>query len=838
MEKKIKIKSSSLTPLNEALQKLKLNDTITDFTPVIVEADGKFTSIMNTKEDFNPNDLGSAFETQEQSEEQKETKEQLLNKAKDALKQTLTNSEELNSILKKIQDLAKEDNYNTWEVNKEHNTATLKSKNAMIFKQNNNLCLSHNGKIELFHSVNELHDWLKEKGYPLPGKDIVIHESVQVKETEERNWLDLLNDFKKKELINKSKEPIDKYENDILSDDTYAEYQAKIDRYNELDKKLNDPEREAVLYLASLQSALADCENRSNTIQRNLLKIQEERDKYKNAWKDNPARLKKLLDDLDKKENELLEKQLEISGKKEYEKDSNNRIKKDENGKWIVKNKIVGEKEELHNDIIEAEKRLEEIRNNRKNDNSPEALEYKELSKDIKEIKNLVHRHFQSLSQRKMDKVRDDFVALSKPIAKDILQADKRNKLVIKPNRSLLHKEEDVEECCGGTCVSTTALGPATIYTANKKKEAKEEELQESFPSLIPGEDKVYEGRRPAVNKFLTWFKRNQKAIESGEIKLPDDFENIFDNLIEPTFMNNASDSVSKVWNKIILNRLEPLAANLANKNKIPEKTILQNLVDNPNEKICIALSQELNSKLPNTEEYDFGKVQLIPGKPLLLVSKKADDVNNPNYIQRQNWQKAWYQAKIGGDSDKSEVMVKTFNNLKNFVKNSQTTSEFTPEELDLIKKYNLQSKTEAIFESASKYPWLNKILNQRLVEDDSPADFATGSPISSDIGSTDTSTSSATSTTSTTTDNTSATPDIDFGDASADNTPGFGDINIDAGGYSPDEGNEEAAPIPTAPEYKIIDVLLNDDNNDVKVKVQNIETKETELKDLEDIDV
>ena len=127
MEKKIKIKSASLTPLNETLQKLKLNDTIKDFTPVIVEADGKFTSIMNAKEEFNPNDLGSSFETEEQSEEQKETKEQLLNKAKDALKQTLTNSKELNTILQKIQDLSKEDSFNTWELNKEQNAATLKS---------------------------------------------------------------------------------------------------------------------------------------------------------------------------------------------------------------------------------------------------------------------------------------------------------------------------------------------------------------------------------------------------------------------------------------------------------------------------------------------------------------------------------------------------------------------------------------------------------------------------------------------------------------------------------------------------------------------------------------
>ena len=226
MEKKIKIKSTSLNPLNEALQKLKLNDTIKDFTPVIVEADGKFTSILNTKDEFNPNDISSVFETEEvENEEQKETKEQLLNKAKDALKQTLTNSKELNNILQKIQDLSKETGFNTWELTKEKNTASLKSKNATIFKQNNNLCLSHNGKIELFRSVPELHKWLKEKGYPLPGNDIVIHESVEVKEEEDRNWFDLLNDYNDKKKANLDKTLDKTY--DRLDTDTYNTYNKK-----------------------------------------------------------------------------------------------------------------------------------------------------------------------------------------------------------------------------------------------------------------------------------------------------------------------------------------------------------------------------------------------------------------------------------------------------------------------------------------------------------------------------------------------------------------------------------------------------------------------------------
>lgn len=644
MEKKIKIKSTSLNPLNEALQKLKLNDTIKDFTPVIVEADGKFTSILNTKDEFNPNDISSVFETEEvESEEQKETKEQLLNKAKDALKQTLTNSKELNNILQKIQDLSKETGFNTWELNKEKNTASLKSKNAMIFKQNNNLCLSHNGKIELFRSVPELHKWLKEKGYPLPGNDIVIHESVEVKE-DGRNWFDLLNSY---------------------NDKKKAEYTP-----------------------------------------------------------------------------------------------------------------------------VASDK------------NSPDLLNQ----------------------------------SLGKPIPKEILQADKNKKAVTNPNRKFLQKDTDVDECCGGACVGTAALGPAVAYTTTKKKNEEKEDanLQESFKSLIPGDNKLYPGKREAVNKFLTWYKRNKPSIESGEIKLPSDIEEQFDSIIEPTFLNNASDSVSRVWSKLIINRLTPVAQKLSAAKKIPEEKILAILMDNPNQQICDLLSAELNSYIPNDEEYNFGKVELIPGNSLADYTK-----DNPNYQQRKNWQDAYYQAKNGGKIDKTEVMIKTFNDLKKFIKQPKIdASQYTPEELELIQKYNLGNvKTESIiFESAKNYPWLNKILGQRLTEDDSPADFATGSPISSD-----TDNSGIVTSTSPTTDTTNNSPDVDIssdlgGDTSNEN-PSFGDINISTG-YSPDDNIEEA-PVPiNAPEYKIIDVLINDDNNDIKVKVQDIDTKETKIKDLEDIDV
>lgn len=774
MEKKIKIKSASLTPLNETLQKLKLNDTIIDFTPVIVEADGKFTSIMKAKEEFNPNNISSTFETEEQSEEQKETKEQLLNQAKDALKQTLTNSKELNDILKKIQDLSKEDSYNVWELNKEKNTATLKSKNATIFKQNNNLCLAHNGKIELFKSVPELHEWLKDKGYPLPGNNIIIHESVEVKETEERNWLDLLNDYNNNKKKDDLTSGIDQLKKNSLDNDTLENYQTYLNDYI---KKYVSPVRE-----------ISDL----------------------NAEK---KILNKQIDYADGVLNNIVS-QLAIPGKispEDYEKT----LKRRDNIEDIISDGLAR--------LKGIDKKIKELSTNLKEPSKGETYHFHNIQDLISKDREARHREAPN-----PDKLTQ---GLGKIIDKQILQADKNSKPVVKPNRSLLKKEAEVEEC-SGACVSTAALGPAVAYATypKKKEEVAEEELQEAaMASIIPNEHKMYGDTRQAVNAFLTWYKRNASSIKDGNIKLPDDFINTFDNIIVPKFTNNSSDSMSKTWLKIIMNRLKPLADKISRSKNISEDIVLENLITKPNDKICEALEMELNSFIPDDEKYAFGKVKLIPGESLLLTAK-----GSPNFDQRLKWQKAGFQAKLDGNAP-AEATVKAFSDLKNFVDNNlRNNYNFTAEQLDLIKKYNLKPQAESIFESAKKYPWLNKLMGQRLVEDDTPADFATGSPISSDMNNTNT------TSTQTTTDNTisSDIPDIDLGGDAGNEVGSFGDINIDAGGYSPDEVEDAEMPIPDMPEYKIIDVLLNDDNNDVKVKIQNQDTKETEIKDLEDIDV
>lgn len=173
MSNTFKVKSKFLNSLNETLQQMIVKNEITVLKSPIMEADGNFTSIVQSSKDL---------ESQEQTDVSVEKeniakKEELTKAAIEKIKDTLSISDELQSILNKIKKLNDETGINEWKINEEDNTATLAGKNARIFKQNENLCLSYNNKIHIFKSVSELHDWLKENNLPLP-KNISLHESL------------------------------------------------------------------------------------------------------------------------------------------------------------------------------------------------------------------------------------------------------------------------------------------------------------------------------------------------------------------------------------------------------------------------------------------------------------------------------------------------------------------------------------------------------------------------------------------------------------------------------------------------------------------------------------
>ena len=147
----------------------------------------EFTSVNTNENEFDPSKVTSDIFNDEKesslSEEDEIKKNRLTKDVINKINKSISLNKEVQDILDEIREINNGNDYNNWVVNKEGNTATLASKNAKIFKQNLNLCLSHDNKIEVFKSVCELHQWLKDHNYPMP-KNIQLHESVNLKEEE------------------------------------------------------------------------------------------------------------------------------------------------------------------------------------------------------------------------------------------------------------------------------------------------------------------------------------------------------------------------------------------------------------------------------------------------------------------------------------------------------------------------------------------------------------------------------------------------------------------------------------------------------------------------------
>lgn len=832
MEKTVKIRSSFLSTLNEALQKMKLNDTVKEFTPVIVEADGKFSSIVKANDDFDPSQLGMEVDSAEETEEQKETKDQLLNKAKDSLKQTLTASSNLHDILQKIADLSKETKSNTWKVNKEGNTASLDGKNMKIFKQNNYICLSHNGKIELFHSVQELRNWLKENNYPLPDESIVIHESVEIKE-EGRNWLDLLN---KKKDAEKSKSPEELF--GLLDQDTIDQYKEEIAKYTTEESKFK-----------KIVDEYRDLKARQTILSNKLLSLEGIANNKEGKFKDS-----------------------EVQDAKES---------------------LANYEEELH----EVNKRLSKIKDNAVV-TEKEYRDWKEKTSNWnKEVTELAKKlNIDSLRKDRLygDKdQREVMNSLGKMISKDQYQFLSKQKQPEKftsmPGLNY-NPDEEVEECAGA-CTTTAGLGAGVGYLASKPKKEdtlEEEELVEAGFNYIPDgkggyTSNVYAQKGKAAKAFLSWLskdttntgKTNLEKIFDGEIILPSDFKDRYENEISPAISEYfISDSFSPAYNELVRMLSKEIGNKkvkeyLAKKKITPSEEQLirmqtvaqQEEINNPSQEMVDRLTKNLNSALSDKYALDG---EFVAGKPLMDTKNKNPD-ENPNYELRRQWCSNACQTQYDADPTSGVKIQKRFRDLhaledlidqmsaedfsgfksKEEREKEELNKPLEKDEIATLKANGINpnklpsvAKARQILatlsESVKKYPWLNKILGTRLVEDDSPADFATGSPISSDMDSSDIST-------DTTTTTSTETPDFDISsDIPADTNKSFGDINISTGGYSPDVDEEEdLEPLPNMPDYKIIDVLMNDDNpDDIKVKVQDMDTKKTEIKDLSDIDV
>lgn len=176
-------KLNNLFRFKESKEKNMTNDKFK-----LLKEDNLYTSINTNENEFDPSKVTSdVFNDEEEtgiSEEDKLKKNKLTKEVLDKINDTLKLNKEVQNILDEIREINNGNNYNVWVVNEEGNTASLASKNAKIFKQNMNLCLSHDNDIEVFKSVKELHRWLREHNYPMP-RNIQLHESVIYEDDEQ-----------------------------------------------------------------------------------------------------------------------------------------------------------------------------------------------------------------------------------------------------------------------------------------------------------------------------------------------------------------------------------------------------------------------------------------------------------------------------------------------------------------------------------------------------------------------------------------------------------------------------------------------------------------------------
>ena len=168
-----RVKSKFLSAITEMTKKLSLTEEGVTATSPAMDDEGNFITDIETDKEL---DLQSAGVDVEKKDEP-QTKEELMSQAVEKFKNATDIISEFDELLKKIKASDEENVSNEWVLNDEGNDVFLQSRDAHIFQQNGNILLSHDGMVEIFKTVPELHAWLKEKGYPLPPA-VEIHEST------------------------------------------------------------------------------------------------------------------------------------------------------------------------------------------------------------------------------------------------------------------------------------------------------------------------------------------------------------------------------------------------------------------------------------------------------------------------------------------------------------------------------------------------------------------------------------------------------------------------------------------------------------------------------------
>lgn len=168
------IRSKCLPIITEALKKMSFMEDDFSATPPQMNQNGEFESNIETNQEV----VIPGADVEKCDDLDTKTKEELVSMATEKLKASLDIASELDEIIKQIRSCEDEEPLsNEWVINPEANDVYLASQDAHIFTQNDNILLSHDGMVEIFDSVPELHQWLSANGYPMPPA-VEIHESA------------------------------------------------------------------------------------------------------------------------------------------------------------------------------------------------------------------------------------------------------------------------------------------------------------------------------------------------------------------------------------------------------------------------------------------------------------------------------------------------------------------------------------------------------------------------------------------------------------------------------------------------------------------------------------
>lgn len=190
----LRLTSDNINVLCESIQKISLFEDDVK-TSEIKKDNDKFSVDIDTKdkEGIAPyiDDSIDIDEVEKASPE--EEKAQIEADFKNSIKDLLDVADSINAILQRSADYQnnyKEELSDDWVMSTNNNDICIPKRNTHLFRQNKNICLSHDNEIEIFNNVTELKAYLKKNEYP-ELTDEMMHE---LRESSNEEILNLLQE--------------------------------------------------------------------------------------------------------------------------------------------------------------------------------------------------------------------------------------------------------------------------------------------------------------------------------------------------------------------------------------------------------------------------------------------------------------------------------------------------------------------------------------------------------------------------------------------------------------------------------------------------------------------